>query len=167
MFNSLNTLSEIIYQNTKKADNYIHKLSSIYRYVLENEDVDLIVLIKELELVNDYFELQKFRDGEKIRLNINIQKPENYKVVPLSIQALVENAIKHNISSKESPLQIKIWIENNSILVSNNLQKRNILKSSKTGLSNLKQRVSLLLSKKIRIFEDNKEFKVEIPVQKL
>src|SRR4030042_6287747 len=144
LFNSLNTLSELVYQDAKKADNYIQKLSSIYRYILENENTALISLDKEIEFVKEFFSLQQERDDDKIALEINMDKTANLSVIPVSLQVLVENALKHNACSKGSPLKIRITCENDYVIVSNNIQRKNIPENStKIGLQNLKERVRL------------------------
>lgn len=115
LFNSLNTLSEIIYVDTKKADNYIQQLAGIYRYILDHEETDLISLKDELKFVSRYFDLQKERDGDKIQLEMNIRDAEKYSIVPISLQILVENALKHNSISEENPLKIVIHNEEDSL----------------------------------------------------
>ncbi len=164
LFNSLNTLSEIVYEDSKKADNYIQKLSKIYRYILENEEMDLVSLDKEIEFVKQYFDIQKIRDNDKVVLEIDFQDADKFKVVPISLQILVENALKHNSRSEKMPLKIRIERSNDNIVVSNNIQRKNILENtSKTGLLNLKERVRLILDKDLIIEEDNNQFIVKIP----
>ncbi len=165
LFNSLNTLSEIIYEDTKKADNYIQKLSGIYRYILENEETELISLNKELDFVKQFFNLQKERDNDKILLTIDFQNAEKFKIVPISLQILVENALKHNSMSVDKPLEIRIYNSKEFIIVSNVIQKKNILHSStQTGLLNLKERVKLILGKELIIDEENNQFIVKLPI---
>ena len=165
LFNSLNTLSELVYQDAKKADNYIQKLSSIYRYVLENEDTELVPLKKEISFVNDYFDLQKERDGDKIEMTIDILNLEEFMITPISLQILVENALKHNTGSKDVPLNISIRIENDYIKVSNNIHKRGILdQTTHIGLENLKERIKLVSDKELVIQEDNSLFIVQVPL---
>jgi LytS/YehU family sensor histidine kinase len=165
LFNNLNTLSELVYEDAKKADDYIQKLSRIYRYLIENEETKLIELEKEIDFVKEYFSLQKERYMDKILLNINIPNIRDYKIIPISLQSLVENAIKHNSYSSDMPLIINITRNNNYIVVSNNLQKKNIIeRSMKTGLQNLKERVRLILDKELIFKEENDSFIVKIPV---
>ena len=166
LFNSLNTLSEIIYEDTRKADNYIQQLASIYRYILDNEETDLIPLKEEIRFVNRYFSLQKERDGEKIQLEINIQQVERYSIVPISLQILVENALKHNSASEKNPLRIIIQNENDPfIVISNNMQKRSTWSNSPgTGLSNLKERVRLIMGKEMTIETEQNQFTVKLPI---
>jgi two-component system, LytTR family, sensor kinase len=165
LFNSLNTLSEIVYVDPKKADSYIQKLSGIYRYILENEENDFVSLKDELRFVEEYFSLQKERDNGKISLKIELQHPERYKIIPVSLQLLVENALKHNLVSMENPLVIHIFGDEDAVIVSNALQKKNILESpTHTGLSNLQERVKLITGKELFVSEENNQFIVKMPV---
>jgi len=167
LFNSLNTLSEIVYEDAKIADKYIQKLSGIYRYILENEEIDLVPLNKEIEFVKQYFEIQKVRDNDKILLEIDFQDADKFKVVPVSLQILVENALKHNSRSEKLPLKIRIERNIDNIVVSNNIQRKNILESKlKTGLLNLKERVRLILDKDLIYEEENNQFIVKLPIIK-
>lgn len=167
LFNSLNTLSEIVYEDAKIADKYIQKLSGIYRYILENEEIDLVPLNKEIEFVKQYFDIQKVRDNDKILLEIDFQDADEFKVVPISLQILVENALKHNSRSEKLPLKIRIERNIDNIVVSNNIQRKNILESKlKTGLLNLKERVKLILDKDLIYEEDNNQFIVKLPIIK-
>ena len=167
LFNSLNTLSEIVYEDAKIADKYIQKLSGIYRYILENEEIDLVPLNKEIEFVKQYFDIQKVRDNNKILLEIDCQDADEFKVVPVSLQILVENALKHNSRSEKSALKIRIERMNDVIVVSNNIQRKNILENElKTGLLNLKERVRLILDKNLILEEDNNLFIVKLPIIK-
>lgn len=165
LFNSLNVLSEIIYVDVKRADCYIQKLSGIYRYILDHEKTDLIALEQELEFVRQYFSLQQERDEDKIRLEVEVEDAEKYQIVPISLQILVENALKHNLASKENPLEISIRRENDFIIVSNRMQRKNRLDISLgTGLANLKERVRLITGKKLIIKEGNSVFEVQLPI---
>lgn len=168
LFNSLNTLSELVYSDAKKADNYIQKLSSIYRYILENEENDFILLNEELKFVKEYFNLQKERDNDKIFLEIDVHETEKYKIIPVSLQLLVENALKHNSMSREKPLKIKIFNNNDYIFVSNTIQRKNILESStQMGLSNLRERVRSIMDKELVVTEENNQFMIKIPINQL
>jgi len=165
LFNSLNTLSEMVYTDVKKADSYMQKLSGIYRYILENEETDLISLREELEFVKQYFSLQKERANGKISLKIDCPHCEKYKIIPVSIQLLIENALKHNAMSEKSPLDILVYSDDEYVVVSNALQRKNVIESSaQTGLSNLRERVKLIMGKEIIISEDAKQFIVKLPI---
>ena len=165
LFNSLNTLSEIVYIDTKSADSYIQKLSGIYRYILDNEETDLVPFDKEIEFVSQYFELQKERDENKIQLDIDFEDAHKFMIVPISLQILVENALKHNVISEESPLIIHITGDDKYISISNNIQRKNTLNSSPgTGLSNLKERVKLITHREMIINQENNLFTVKLPL---
>lgn len=165
LFNSLNTLSELVYEEPKKADSYIQKLSSIYRYILDNEETDLVPLEKEITFITNYFQLQQERDGDKISLDIDIPNIGKYKIVPVSLQTLVENALKHNSASENNPLKINIYEEELFIVVSNNIQRKNTLDNSYgTGLSNLKKRIKLITGKEMIVSRENNKFIVKIHV---
>lgn len=165
LFNSLNTLSELVYEDSGKADRYVQKLSGIYRYILDNEEADLVLLDKETTFITDYFHLQQERDGDKISLDMDIPNIGKYRIVPISLQILVENALKHNSSSENNPLKINIYEKGLFIVVSNNIQKKNTLDNSYgTGLSNLKERVKLITGREMIVSRENNEFIVKIPV---
>ncbi len=165
LFNSLNTLSELIYSDAKKADHYLQKLSGIYRYVLDNADMDLIPLQDEIDFVIQFFSLQKERDNDKISLSIDIKETKDYKIIPVSLQLLVENALKHNSISREMPLIINISYHDGFIVVSNNIQRRNVIENNThKGLANLSERVRLILGKELIISEANYQFIVKLPI---
>jgi two-component system, LytTR family, sensor kinase len=169
LFNSLNTLSELVYIDAKKSDNYIQTLSGIYRYVLENAEKDLIDLEEEIEFVKKYFSLQEVRDEGKIQLEIDIDNEQSggIKIIPVSLQILVENALKHNAISREKPLSIKMYLKDDCIIVSNALQKKSILESStQIGLSNLKDRTKILMNGELEINSDASSFIVKLPIQR-
>lgn len=168
LFNSLNTLSELVYDDAKKADDYIQKLSGIYRYVLENEEIDLISLKDELDFIRQYFNLQKVRDQDKIFLEIDVQGESEFKIIPVSLQLLVENVLKHNSMSREKPLVVKIFISGDYIVVSNTIQRKNTLENStQMGLSNLKERVNLIVGREMIVTEEKNQFIVKLPIIRL
>ena len=165
LFNSLNTLSSLVAAQPEVAEEFIHRLSSIYRYILENSSKDRVPLSEELSFIKDYFYLHKIRDDGKILLDIRVDESDKSEILPVSLQILVENAIKHNKATRESPLRISIYIENKHVIVKNNLQKMALqLKSTQIGLKNLAQRVSLISKKILIIEETNTDFIVKIPL---
>jgi two-component system LytT family sensor kinase len=166
LFNSLNTLSSLVAHDADLSEKFIHKLSSIYRYILENRDVDFINLSKEIEFVRDYFFLQKIRDDGKIEMELPQHTLNGYEILPISIQILVENALKHNSATRENPLKIKIKLEDDLVVIQNNLQlKTQVGASSKIGLKNLKERVELVMNRKVFIEPTSDSFVVKIPVK--
>ena len=165
LFNSLNTLSELVYEDPAKADEYIRKLSGIYRYVLENGEKELIALEEELTFVNRYMELQEVRTGGKVHFETEISDWQEYLVVPVSLQVLVENALKHNVISGDRPLQIQIRRAEETLLVINNLQpKKSPEESTKKGLENLGQRVQLITGHEMVTEKTNGQFTVLLPL---
>jgi len=167
LFNSLNTLSSLISARPEVAEKFINKLSSIYRYILDNCRKDRVSLQTELDFISDYFELHKVRDQEKINLNIETPEASEFDIIPVSLQILIENAIKHNMTTKENPLVISITIEGQYIVVRNNLQKMGMqIQSTKIGLKNLAERVRLVSKKDLIIEETNNYFTVKVPLLK-
>lgn len=165
LFNCLNNLSEIVYEDPVRADNYIQEISKIYRYIIDNEESRMVPLKNELDFVNRYFNLHQVRDKEKILLNINIPGIEKYRIIPVSLQLLVENAIKHNSFSVRSPLKIDIIGNDGMITVSNNSQPKNTLEPSTCkGLNNLRERIRLIMNKEIIVQESVERFSVRIPI---
>ena len=104
------------------AERFIKNLSSVYRYILENGQKDTVPLQSELDFITGYFDLHKVRDEEKILLKIDVRDAERYRILPVSLQILLENAIKHNTATRENQLRISIYIEDQFIIVKNNLQ---------------------------------------------
>jgi LytS/YehU family sensor histidine kinase len=167
LFNSLNTVSSLIQTNPDKAEQFINNLSSVYRYILENGQKDKVPIQSELDLTNKYFDLHRVRDEEKITLSIDYTDADSYQILPVSLQILIENAIKHNIATRENPLKISICFEGQYIVVKNNLQvKATQLKSTGIGLKNLAERVRLISGKDLIIEEDDNSFIVKIPLLK-
>lgn len=165
LFNSLNTLSELVYVDAEKADTYIQKLAGIYRYILDHEETELIPLNEEIAFVEQFFDLQKERDGNKIELDMDIENAGKFRIVPVSLQILIENALKHNAASKEKPLKIHLRNDHSYVTVSNILQPKNTLNHSPgTGLSNLKERVKLTMGKEVLITKEDNQFIVKLPI---
>jgi len=165
LFNNLNTLSSLISTQPEAADNFVSKLASTYRYILENSRKDKIPLVLELEYIRNYSDLYKIRDEEKIVLRINAPEAEKYEILPVSLQILIENAIKHNITTRENPLIIDVFIEDQYIVVKNNLQKMAMnLESTGLGLKNLAERIRLATGKLLIIEETHDHFLVKVPL---
>lgn len=165
LFNSLNTLSTLVNSEVKIAGQFISKLSLIYRYILENGQKTKVPLKDELVFIMDYFYLHKIRSEGKILLSIEIKEVDNYEILPVSLQLLIENAIKHNMATLEKPLQITVYIEDQYIAVKNNIQKMATqVVSTEIGLKNLSERVRLITGKEIIIEEDSSDFIVKVPL---
>jgi hypothetical protein len=166
LFNSLNVLSSLIDENPDSAQKFTTALSKVYRYVLEQKNKDLVTVDEELEFAKVYMSLLKMRFEDSIIFEIpeKASNPES-KVVPLSLQLLLENAVKHNMVTSSKPLHIKIVESNGELIVENNLQPKQIVKkSSGVGLDNIRQRYNLLTERKVKINQEAKRFAVAIPM---
>jgi len=146
MFNTLNVLSGLIYKDLDGSAQFIKELSKVYRYVLEQSEELVSTIEKEFQFLDSYLFLLKIRFEEKIHININVAKTYREWLIPsMTLELLVENAIKHNVIDQSSPLQIGISIHNDKLVVTNNLQLRNSrAESLGVGLSNLRKRLELL-----------------------
>lgn len=154
--------------DAKMADNYIQQLSAIYRYILENEDRDLIPLKDELDFISQYITLQKVRDQDKFIIDMDVNETDKFKVIPVSLQILVENAIKHSTMSREQPLVVTIRQIDDYIMISNRIQRKSILAvSTQKGLSNLKERVRLIMQRELIIIDNEDQFIVKLPLIRL
>ena len=166
LFNSLNVLSSLIEENPENAQKFTTSLSKIYRYVLEQKDKELVPVAEELAFAKTYMNLLKMRFENSITFELpDGFNNEEAKVVPLSLQLLLENCIKHNVVSESKPLHIKIYIENNQLVVENNLQKKEVLSDRKgVGLQNIVNRYAILTQRKVLVEETEKSFKILIPI---
>jgi len=166
LFNSLNTLTYLIPEEPDKAVNFVQKLSKVYRYILEIRDQKIVTISDELEFLNAYVFLLKERFGENLNIDINIpDKFHQKKVVPLSLQILFENVIKHNIISTQKPLHINVSIEKNKLIVKNNLQKKNqVISSTSMGLQNIKNRYQFFTKKEVDVIVTTESFLVALPL---
>lgn len=169
LFNSLNVLSSLIQQDREKATEFTERLSDLYRSFLENSHLQLISLEKELEVVEAYIYLLKTRFGEAVRFEVDIeQEKKKLLLPPASLQMLIENAIKHNGSTRKRPLIISIRSGENYVSVHNNLQPRNEeMKSTRTGLENIKTRYRFLSDEEVEITETKSDFTVKLPLLKV
>lgn len=170
LFNSLNTLTTLIAEDATVAVQFTEKLSEVYRYILQNKEREIVKLGDELEFVRNYVYLLQIRYPENLSVDFKVaDELENCHIAPLTIQILVENAIKHNVVSKMNPLYINIYVENGkSIVVKNNLQKKKVIeKSTKTGLDNIKKRYAYLGNYKIDIINTANNFMVAVPLIKV
>ena len=166
LFNSLNVLTSLIEENPDSAQKFTTSLSKVYRYVLEQKNKDLVSVDEELDFARTYMSLLKMRFEDSIIFEIpeKANDPES-KVVPLSLQLLLENAVKHNTVTTSKPLHIKIYESDGNLVVENNLQTKAIVKkSSGVGLENIKQRYELLTNKKVNINQQADRFAVAIPM---
>jgi len=166
LFNSLNVLSSLIEENPENAQQFTTSLSKIYRYVLEQKDKELVTVSEELAFAKTYMKLLKMRFENSITFELPTDfENSDAKVVPLSLQLLLENTIKHNVVSENKPLHIKIYIKDNFLVVENNLQKKEVLQDRKgVGLQNIVSRYAILSERKVLIDENKETFAVYLPI---
>lgn len=170
LFNCLNTLATIIPEDPNLSVEFVQKLSNVYRYVLQNKDRELVQLQTELEFLKAYLFLLKIRFAENLVVHIDI--PEHmlrWHVAPLTLQMLVENAIKHNVISAANPLKIEVFVDNeNALVVRNNLQrKKQAEESTGIGLQNIINRYKFLTSKAVEVLASAENFVVALPILKI
>ncbi len=165
LFNSLNALTNLVYEDQDKAAKFIKQLSEVYRYVLDTQTKEVVPLKEELDFLEAYLFLQKIRFGNNLSIEVELSKTQSM-VAPLALQLLIENAIKHNIVSSENPLVIKLVQQENFIVVENNLQRKTLLgePSQGIGLENIKNRYKFLSSVPVEVFEAEGKFVVKLPL---
>ena len=165
-FNTLNTLSYLISQDQAKSQLYLNKLSYVLRTSIELQQSDLILLTEEIKLAEAYFHLLSIRFGGNVMLVIHAEDAGQYSVPPMTLQMLIENAIKHNVISTGQPLRIEITLdkENKSLTISNNLQLKVDARGAGIGLKNLDERFRMLAGRSPEIFNKDGQFTVTIPL---
>jgi LytS/YehU family sensor histidine kinase len=165
LFNSLNVLGSLIDIDVDKAKTFARELSMFYRDVLHFKDMELVSLKDEIEFVKKYIYLQEIRFGEAFSVEFCISPKIEASVIPLSLQMLVENAIKHNEMSALNPLKIVIAITDDyKLIIENNLQLRKAADSSRKGLKNLAGRYEFLTGEKVVVVNDGNYFRVTLPL---
>ena len=166
LFNSLNTLTAIIPENSDLAIEFVQQLSQVYRNVLEWREDKLVLLEYELEALENYLFLLSIRFGEQLQIEQQISKQAKQSyIIPLSLQMLLENAVKHNAITKQKPLKIELYAKDNYIIVRNNLQeKRRVVKSTGFGLQNIQKRYELLVNDQVKIEKTDTHFSVALPL---
>lgn len=168
IFNSLNTLSHLIEETPARAKLFNDSLADVYRYILQNKGRELVLLREEMGFLQDYFSLLLIRFGQAVQLQTNVPESlyDHYLIPPISLQILVENAIKHNEFSDKEPLVIHISLNDTNELVIHNYVRKKILRrgSSRIGLHNLGERYKLTTNKEITIRQEADEFSVSLPV---
>lgn len=166
LFNSLNVLTSLIGENPGQAEKFTTKLSKVYRYVLEQKDKDLILLNEELAFARSYMQLLQMRFEDAVQFTIPDKgSQEDMKIVPLSLQLLLENAVKHNVITSGQPLAIEIYEKDGYLVVENNKNpKASLEKSTKVGLRNIKQRYQLVTDRQVLVEDDARRFRVKLPL---
>ena len=167
LFNSLNALSSLVHEDPDLAEQFIAKLTRVYRYVLDLKEEDLVPLSEEINFVENYFFLQQIRFGNSLQLYIQLATESSHKKIPpLTLQILVENAIKHNIASREQPLMVELFSEGpDQLVVRNNYQKRQDgVESTGLGLANLRARYKYLSERQPEFYLQNDHYIAKVPL---
>jgi LytS/YehU family sensor histidine kinase len=165
LFNSLSSLATLINTDTDKATQFVHKLSDVYRYVLEQRESELVPLKDDLQFMEDYVFLQKIRFGHNLQVENKLELDQSRMVIPLSMQMLIENAIKHNEISEDHPLRITIRSTGKGhIIVENNLKRKELSEASLgTGLENLRKQIDWFSDEPLLVVEEKETFIVRMP----
>ncbi len=167
LFNSFNVLSDLVYEDQKKAVKFINQMSQLFRYVLDSRDKELVSISEEIEFIESFAYLLQTRFEDKLTIAIDIKAEKNELIVPMTMQLLIENCVKHNEISSLKPLNISISRKDNIIEVVNNLQLKHVGNDSKnTGLSNISQQYSFFTDQEISIEKTDSYFAVQIPILK-
>jgi hypothetical protein len=165
LFNSLNSLAEIMEENTEAALKPLLEISDLYRSILKFKEVDIISLKKDIELAHQYFRIHQLRFEDLIHIDIDVPHPESKSIVSMSCQILIENALKHNIINRKNMLYVSIYLEDDYLVIRNNKSGSKAIRDSEgIGLKNLEQRFKLLTKKNIRILNSNETFIVKLPL---
>ncbi|MES2589201.1 MAG: histidine kinase [Bacteroidota bacterium] len=166
LFNNLSVLSSLVYKDQDKAVDFINQMAKVYRYVLENQENELVSLEKELTFIESYIYLLKIRFDVNLVVKFSLDESSRLKYIPpMCLQLLVENCIKHNEVSEENPLEIKISSDSDYLKIVNNLQERtNPEKSSNTGLKNIQHRIAHFTNKEVFITKTDSFFEVKVPL---
>jgi len=164
LFNNLNSLTSLILSNPDKAIDFVKQLSEVYRYVLDQKDHELVDLNTELKFLESYVYLQKIRFESNLEIKFDIHAGK-FKVIPLSVQMLVENAIKHNEISDKNPLEIRVYMSDDEYLtVENQLQKKSGSEGNGSGIQNISDRYKFFTDKQVAISITSERFRISIPL---
>ena len=170
LFNNLNILSTLIEKGEKDSTEYLNKFAEVYRYMLQNNTKELILLSDELEFIQSYLQLIKMRFRDALRFDVDIPCDKlDLTIPPLTIQMLIENCVKHNSLNESNPLHIEIqYLQDDYLLVQNNLTARKVrFQSNGSGLENIKNRYSFFTDKQVSIENNGAYFKVQVPLIEL
>jgi LytS/YehU family sensor histidine kinase len=165
LFNNLNVLSQLIHEDISQADEFINHFSEVYRYLLEQKEEDLVSIKTELEFLESYIFLVQIRHGANIGFKINWEKLKGFSVAPITLQMLIENAMKHNEISAKFPLIIEIDVQAQYMIVKNNVRPKSMVGySSGIGLENIMSRYKLITGEDVIIKENADTFQVFLPI---
>ncbi len=165
LFNNLSILKSLIIYDPDVAVEFTENFTDVYRYVLQSKNKRLVKMEEEVAFMKTYYALHKERLGDGIEIETKLSEDDlETEIAPLTGQLLIENAIKHNITSRETPLKIKVFTEDNYLVVSNNVNLRTSSYSTKTGLKNLVRRYEILTERELIVQYDEEQFEVRVPL---
>lgn len=166
LFNALSSLNSLIFENPQLASDFLQQLSKVYRYVLEHKDKNTVSLQTEIRFVSHYIKLLETRFGEGLKVEFDISEEVKDKmIVPVTLQILIENAVKHNTTSVAHPLLVSISSRGRYLQVENNLQRKSAIEvSNKLGLTNLKNLYLYIADSPVLVEENDMKFTVKIPL---
>jgi hypothetical protein len=167
LFNNLNVLSSLIESNPDKANDFLSSLAELYRYILQTQTLEVVRIKDELTFAENYIYLlrERFGDAYDFAWEVPENKLNGQMIVPVALQTLIENAVKHNAGSNEKPLPISIRLEEDSVSVENEIRAKQLtFQSNQSGLQNLQTRYAFLTEKPIEISQTNDSFKVKLPL---
>ena len=166
LFNALTSLHSLIPENQALAQQFLQHLSKVYRYVLQNKDKNFVSLQTELEFIKNYVFLAETRFGGALKIEFEISKEAmESAIVPVTLQILIENALKHNVIDSDKPLAVEVFSSGDYLVVSNNLQKRKTVETSnKQGLDNLKSLYRFMTERPVILENSETRFTVKVPL---
>lgn len=165
LFNSLTALTTLVHQDADKAEAFIRKFSDVYRYVLENRNLEVVSLRNELNLIENMAYLYHYRHGNNLQIELELDPSDERYILPMALQMLLENALKHNVISEDRPLKVRIFEGGDYVVVWNNLQlKSTVSDSNKVGLDNIRLRYSYLSEIAVEVEKSEQFFQVKIPI---
>ena len=165
LFNNLNILSALIDTDRKQSQEYLEKFAEVYRVILQTDKEELITLRDELKFVEAYIYLVKIRFQDLLEIKIKVAKEKlGFELPPLTIQMLIENALKHNVITEDDPLKVEVTSAGNFLIVTNNLNKNLNAKGQGSGLDNISLRYSYYTDNRVQIEETEDKFTVKVPL---
>ncbi len=167
LFNSLTALTTLVHQDADKAEAFIRRFSAVYRYVLEYREQEIVPLSREIRLIEDMAYLYQYRHGNNLQIAIRLDAGGDKYILPMVLQLLLENALKHNVVSDEQPLKVCFFEEGEQVVVRNGLQlKEHVPDSTGVGLDNIRLRYTYFSDRKVKVENRGSYFQVKIPILK-
>lgn len=165
LFNSFTTLNSLIHEDADLASQYLQHMSKVYRYMLQHHNNDVVSLEEELDFLQNYLFIMDMRFGKQLEVHNQLAEQRQGFIVPITLQMLVENALKHNILTQSKPLKLSLYKQDDYLVVENNLQPKNIVETSnRLGLQHMRRLYSYLTTKPVKVLKTEQHFSVHIPL---